>query len=41
MAVDVILANNHNKAQQGPCQIHVSDIDTDTDTDTDTQLYRY
>lgn len=35
MAVDVILANNHNKAEQGPCQMHVSDIDTDT------ALYRY
>lgn len=28
LAVDVILANNHNKAEQGPCQIDVSVIDT-------------
>lgn len=34
LAVDVILANNHNKAEQGPCQIDVSVIDTATDTDT-------
>lgn len=28
LAVDVMLANNHNKAEQGPCQIDVSVIDT-------------
>lgn len=38
LAVDVILANNHNKAEQGPCQIDVSVIDTATQIQIQIQL---